>query len=44
MPDQRSHHIEKTGWREIGWFVALWCLGVGAVTIVGGIIKLVIGT
>lgn len=33
----------KTGGRELLWFVALWAAGVGAVTLVGGVIKLFLG-
>lgn len=43
MPDERDHHIEKTGWKEIGWFIALWAFGVAAILVVGTLIKLVIG-
>ena len=34
----------KTGGRELIWFVALWAGGVAAVTLVGGVIKLFLGT
>ncbi len=34
----------KTGGREVTWFVALWAGGVAAVTLVGGVIKLFLGT
>lgn len=43
MLQERDRHIEKTGWKEVGWFVALWALGVGAILITGTVIKLVIG-
>jgi hypothetical protein len=42
MREDDRGHIEKTGLKEIGWFVGLWALGVAAILIVGGIIKLVI--
>lgn len=42
MPDERDRHIEKTGWKEIGWFVGLWAIGVGAVLILGAAIKFII--
>lgn len=35
---------ERTGGRELIWFVALWAGGVAAVTLVGGVIKLFLGT
>lgn len=47
MPDpkpDRDRPVDKTGWREIGWFVALWVLGVATVTAVGALIKLMIGS
>ena len=44
MLKPKDHHVEKTGWREIGWFIALWALGVVTVLTVGAIIKLVLGT
>lgn len=42
MREEDRGHIEKTGLKEIGWFIALWGLGVGTILIVGGLIKLVI--
>ena len=42
MPDERDHHIEKTGWKEVAWFVGLWAIGVGAVLILGAVIKFII--
>jgi hypothetical protein len=42
MQENKRGHIEKTGLKEIGWFIGLWVLGVGAVLIVGGLIKLMI--
>lgn len=42
MLKRRENHIEKTGWKELGWFVALWVLGVAAILIVGGLIKLIL--
>lgn len=44
MLKDRDSHIEKTGLKEWGWFLALWTLGFGTILIVGGIIKLVLGT
>lgn len=37
-------HVEKTGLRELLWFLALWAVGVGAILIVGTLIKLVLRT
>jgi hypothetical protein len=34
----------RTGGRELGWFVLLWAGGVVSVTLVGGVIKLFLGT
>jgi hypothetical protein len=42
MLEERETHIDKTGTREIAWFVGLWVLGVGAVLILSLLIKLVI--
>jgi len=44
MRDSEDHHVEKTGWKEIGWFVILWALGVITVLTVGAAIKLVLGS
>ena len=27
MLEEKDKHIEKTGPKEIGWFIALWALG-----------------
>ena len=43
MLKPRDQHIEKTGLKEIAWFVGLWALGVGVILIVGTLIKVVIG-
>lgn len=43
MPENDKKPVDRTGLREVGWFIALWCLGVGAVLIVGQVIRLVIG-
>jgi hypothetical protein len=42
MREDERGHIEKTGLKELGWFVGLWALGVATILIVGGLIKLVI--
>ncbi len=34
--------IEKTGPKEVLWFIGLWAAGVVTILIVGGLIKLVI--
>lgn len=44
MLEDRDTHIEKTGLREIAWFVGLWALGFATILIVGGLIKLVLKT
>ncbi len=44
MREDKDTHIEKTGPKEILWFVALWALGVTTILIVGGLIKLVLRT
>lgn len=41
-PTQKDHHIEKTGLKEIGWFIALWAGGVLTVSIVGLLIRAVL--
>ncbi len=35
--------IEKTGWKEIGWFVGLWVAGVVAVLGVAFLVRLTLG-
>ena len=42
MGEDERDHVEKTGPREILWFIALWALGVVTILIVGGLIKLAI--
>ncbi len=42
MLKERDHHIEKTGFKEIIWFIALWGIGVLSILIVGGLIKLML--
>ena len=42
MLEDRETHIDKTGLREIAWFVGLWVLGVGAVLLLSLLIKLVV--
>lgn len=44
MLEDKGTHIEKTGLKEIGWFIALWLLGFATILIVGGIIKMVLRT
>ena len=43
-PSKEHQHIEKTGPKEIAWFIVLWILGVAAVGILAGVIRLVLGT
>jgi|GEM_PF-1041975 len=40
MLEPRDHDQEKTGPRQIGWFIALWALGVVTVTAIGLVIRL----
>lgn len=35
--------IDKTGPKEIGWFIVLWVLGVASLGVVAGVIRLVLG-
>lgn len=42
MKETDRKHIEKTGPKELAWFVGLWALGVAAVLLLGLLIKLVI--
>lgn len=42
MREQDRGHIEKTGPKELAWFVGLWALGVAAVILLGFFIKLFI--
>ncbi len=42
MREDERLPIEKTGLKEIAWFFGLWALGVGTVTLVGMVIKLII--
>lgn len=42
MQSDPEKHIEKTGWKELGWFVGLWVCGVTTILIIGGLIKIVL--
>lgn len=42
MREQDRKHIDKTGPKELAWFVGLWALGVAAVILLGFFIKLFI--
>lgn len=42
MKEQDRQHIEKTGPKELAWFVGLWALGVAAVLLLGFLIRVVI--
>ncbi len=44
MLEDKDTHIEKTGPKEILWFIGLWVLGFTAILVVGGIIKLFLKT
>ena len=44
MLGDKDTHIEKTGLKEIVWFIGLWLLGFATILIVGGIIKLFLRT
>ena len=39
----RNDHIDKTGPKEIAWFIALWILGVVSVGVLAVVIRLVFG-
>lgn len=41
-PAPQKPHIEKTGLKEIAWFVALWAGGVMTVSLVGLLIRAVL--
>ena len=40
MLEPRDHDVEKTGAKQVGWFIALWALGFVTVTAVGLVIRL----
>ena len=42
MREENCPLINKTGPKEIAWFVGLWALGVAIILTVGGLIKLVL--
>lgn len=42
MLREKDHSIEKTGPKELLWFIGLWALGVASILIIGGLIKLVL--
>jgi hypothetical protein len=42
MREEDRTHIDKTGPKEIAWFIGLWALGVAAVLLIGLFIKLFI--
>ena len=42
--EEKENHIEKTGPKELLWFIGLWVVGFVTITIVGIIIKLFLGT
>ena len=39
----RNNHIDRTGPKEIGWFIVLWVLGVAGVGVLAVVIRLVFG-
>jgi len=41
-PTQNKPHIEKTGLKEIAWFIALWAGGVLTVSLIGLLIRAVL--
>lgn len=41
---EKDTHIEKTGPKELLWFIGLWGLGFVTITIVGTLIKIVLRT
>lgn len=42
MREEKRGHIEKTGPKELAWFVGLWAVGVASVLLLGLFIKLFI--
>ncbi len=44
MLEDRDNDIDKTGPKEVLWFIGLWGLGVACVLVLGTVIKLAIGT
>lgn len=44
MLKEKDTHIEKTGPKEIAWFIGLWGLGFTTILIVGGLLKLILKT
>ncbi len=42
MLEDRDEHIERTGLKELAWFVGLWLLGVASVLAVASLIRLVL--
>ncbi|MDE0661965.1 MAG: hypothetical protein OXI79_20230 [Gammaproteobacteria bacterium] len=42
-PSKEHHHIDRTGPKEIVWFIALWVLGVAGVGVLAVVIRLVLG-
>ena len=42
--EEKETHIDKTGPREVLWFIGLWGLGVLTITVIGSLIKLILAT
>lgn len=42
MKERDREPIKRTGPKELAWFIVLWALGVAAILVVGGVIKLFI--
>ena len=44
MREELRTQIQKTGLKEVAWFIALWVMGVAVIISVGGVIKLFLST
>ncbi len=44
MQENERPLIQKTGLKEVAWFIALWVMGVAVILSVGGVIKLCLST
>ena len=43
MFEPQDRHIQKTGPKEIGWFIVLWILGVAGAGALAWAIRLILG-
>jgi len=44
MQENERPFIQKTGLKEVAWFIALWVMGVAVILSIGGVIKLCLST